>query len=723
MSAPPASSHIHSRKRPISNDADIASFRACDQCRSRKIKCDRQQPECSNCRKAGMVCDFSDAMKRVNHAKRLHDEFSSVTSRLDRVEAALSKLPEQIARYLPSQGYGPTSLAPMKNSRPAPQIHGGELGSILAIQAIDDSTALETPKKWQPKFERIQIAQGGERIFGYPAAVTLFISTKRQVEKAVTETGKDHSSNDDYLTALAREKHYVQTEFRKLLQTFPCNDPCHEPLTKPDDRAISTPPRILLEPALPFFLKNFNVHIPIFDEEDLRNMIDEHYQQKNDSRSRVARSLILNNIILLSLTLGTQTNTETDSHMGTMGEDLIPSFRKNCDRALANLFEFNGPRQRNVQALVTLALVARVCYGCSVFERVCQMACQVARSIGLNRGQRPSAASWDQMCHQERLFWAIYMLDKQRVFLNGQPCDLYLFDSDLQLAHCSENATYHQRLNAAHVHMMTIWEEIFIALYSCRGARASYSHRNHQADKLRNCINEWGIQHHDLLREGGPTTGSLLGSDSLQIELKYGYHVTQVLINRCDVLEANQGRTITHARTALQLLTSLNNLESLETDHLVAISRMHRNYPPEEDIRLLQAVEQSFLLIHQSQFPCYQERLFQGLRWCIRTLNIVYEAVNTTDRNPILGQHSSNENSTASDMTLTDGCLYVPFREAATVDHQLSWGDEMLQNGLGNATIPDVSFETGFLDFDFYQRLFQQESWDLSTSLDPSANR
>lgn len=44
-------------------------------------------------------------------------------------------------------------------------------------------------------------------------------------------------------------------------------------------------------------------------------------------------------------------------HMGIMGEDLIPTFRRKCDRALANLSDFTRPAQDNVQALMTLGSI------------------------------------------------------------------------------------------------------------------------------------------------------------------------------------------------------------------------------------------------------------------------------------------------------------------------------------------------------------------------------
>lgn len=55
----------------IQSTTSNSSLAACDQCRSRKVRCDRQQPECSNCRKAGILCNQTNNVKRINHTKQL----------------------------------------------------------------------------------------------------------------------------------------------------------------------------------------------------------------------------------------------------------------------------------------------------------------------------------------------------------------------------------------------------------------------------------------------------------------------------------------------------------------------------------------------------------------------------------------------------------------------------------------------------------------------------
>ncbi|KAJ5857156.1 hypothetical protein N7455_008050 [Penicillium solitum] len=62
-----------SRKRSRLSPEVDSTTPACNQCRSRKIRCDRIKPECSTCRKAGVLCDFSASFKRTNPAKQLYN--------------------------------------------------------------------------------------------------------------------------------------------------------------------------------------------------------------------------------------------------------------------------------------------------------------------------------------------------------------------------------------------------------------------------------------------------------------------------------------------------------------------------------------------------------------------------------------------------------------------------------------------------------------------------
>lgn len=333
----------------------------------------------------------------------------------------------------------------------------------------------------------------------------------------------------------------------------------------------------------------------------------------------------------------------------------------------------------------------------------------------------------------------MYMLDKQRVFLNGHPCDLYLFDSDLQLVSCHENATFHERLNAATVHLATILEETFIALYSCRGARASCAHRSRQADVLRNSVNEWSLQHHSVIHQVSSREISP-GSDPSQIELKYSYHITQILINRCDTSADSQQQIIFHARSALKIIHALAGAQPLTVSHLVALERIFRNYPSvaftdllmgfltkgvagkEEDSFLLRSARDAYQVIHEPYTPAgIPERAYIGFNWCIDLLNLI-EVAERGGSNKISSTGYTYQPVNAMDTLGMSSNAYQ--MNMITPGHDMRSQclppGQGLPSGLPNETsgiAANGSLEAGFFDYDFYQRLFQQESWDASTSL------
>jgi hypothetical protein len=47
------------------------SREACNECHIRKVRCNKEYPKCSSCRKSNLACGFSNKGKRVNHTKKL----------------------------------------------------------------------------------------------------------------------------------------------------------------------------------------------------------------------------------------------------------------------------------------------------------------------------------------------------------------------------------------------------------------------------------------------------------------------------------------------------------------------------------------------------------------------------------------------------------------------------------------------------------------------------
>ncbi|KAI0847319.1 hypothetical protein F5Y00DRAFT_271257 [Daldinia vernicosa] len=626
------------RKRPRSRNDDAPSS-ACDQCRYRKIKCDRLQPKCSSCRKTDIACTSSGTVKRVNQTKQLRDDFTTVLERLDGVDqtlSALTKITEQLAARTFSSN---SNTSPPTSSLSQPtQISGNDEGSAILPSAQRDRPGRVAEDGC--RHETIRLSQGGERIYSYPAAIPLLISLSKQLSQVLVEHG---SEQDGSVDAIVKDP-ALRIALRRQLQNFPFPR-CQQPVVASDHKPMTTPPRFLVDLFVNNFLRNINIRFPIFDETLLYRAIDSYYSGESSGDSGAWTS-IFNNIVLLGLGLEVQVVEATQSNTRNMNNDLLPSFLQNCDRALANLDSFTCPSIINVQALIVLALTSKQFYGNIMFERICQTACQVGLTLGLHRSRTSEDDAGHEQTEWERLFRVLYALDKQRAFMSGQTCDLHLFDSDLTLSSISDNELPSRRLNNAFDHMMEIWEEIYLSLYSSRANTAGEAYRVRQARRMTQLVDEWNQQNHELIAATLPE--DIAGLANVQLELNYCYHVTQVLCLRHDRRdEPAQHQMRNHARICLRLISEAGS-PSLTTASLALLDRMLGNYPVvafvelvafyfntlakgevpepelEADLEILWAICRYLQALHNPSFQAtYYPRLRDGLTWALENIEIM----------------------------------------------------------------------------------------------------
>ena len=193
-------------------------------------------------------------------------------------------------------------------------------------------------------------------------------------------------------------------------------------------------------------------------------------------------------------------------------------------------------------------------------------ACSTSRRLGLHETCAIPPSEVDaESAERRKLFWSLYYLDKQRIFLDGLPGELYLFDSDLELPPCDIEKLQNQCNNAS-LHMMSIWEQVYIKLYSPRASRCEASIRDEQATRLLELCRDWRSRYDHLL---GMSEGSSTATVCLKLELRYCYHISHILIRRCFSDVGVYSELLSHARAALGIITCLSkakyNADSLAT--------------------------------------------------------------------------------------------------------------------------------------------------------------
>lgn len=207
----------------------------------------------------------------------------------------------------------------------------------------------------QPIGETVELDQCGERLYRYPAPMVLVESLFHQTNGLLlrSEDLGDTLENDKPYTPRSRQDPTPRAIIQQRLDNYPCNPQWAELTATGDTGPVTTPPRLMANLFIDGYLRNFNARTPIFDEDELHRAIDAHYSDEQLHESR-AWALIVNNIVLLELGLEIQTARASHSTSRVTNDEILPSFLRNCDRAIGNLDAFMTPSLVNLQALMTL---------------------------------------------------------------------------------------------------------------------------------------------------------------------------------------------------------------------------------------------------------------------------------------------------------------------------------------------------------------------------------
>ncbi|KAI0523888.1 hypothetical protein F5B22DRAFT_422081 [Xylaria bambusicola] len=646
------------RKRPrLFTDQDDQSDppqAACGQCRLRKVRCDRLQPKCSQCRKGDLECHTSNIAKRINHVKSLRNDFSNVMSRLNDVAHALDTLTE-ITLQGTSKPYSNTV-----NTFPPPNYHSHENPGTLPpvasgfVHHLRFSSQDRGPVRafYKPLIETVKLDHGGERLYSYPAPIVLIMTVFRQAEEALAYSEQPNDDQWSENPHQGRKIHdpVVKATLQRKLQEFPFGSSYREFGISSDMKPLTTPPRLMANLFVDGYLRNINTRTPIFDDGNLHQIITSYYSDETLQCSE-AYSLIINNFILLELGLEIKASRGFRSASHLLHDDILPSFLKNCNRAITRLDDFKTPTIISLQALMTLTLVAEEFYSNITAERVCQAACQLGRIMGIhlsNDDHQDTRIGTTDV--RGRLFRILYAMDKVRVSMTGQPCDLYLFDSDHYFGPESKHSGEEFSISDAFDHLMTIWEDIYLNLYTPRTARFDSDKRLAQMRLLTSSIDRFAQTHARLLVPSIPD--DTIDQGPLRIELLYGYQVSQILILRCGQQdEPNLSTMLNLCRSSLKLINRVCAVP-LTITRLALLSRMFRRYPVVayaelvtfhlsshspgreyntialSDIALLREVNKKYKLLQFDNLTCtFYARRMDSFVWALEILETVTEAL------------------------------------------------------------------------------------------------
>jgi len=278
---------------------------------------------------------------------------------------------------------------------------------------------------------------------------------------------------------------------------------------------------------------------------------------------------------------------------------------------------------------------------------------------------------------RDRLFRILYTMDKQRVFMTGQPCDLYLFDSNRRMGPDSSQQEHSRcTISDAFDHLMTIWEEIYLKLLTSREVGASAETRSHQMRLVAGPLDKFAQRYDEFLsltRENHTGDTGLL-----RMELLYGYHVSQILVLQCDRDNKQSfNKILDLARSSLRLIVELCT-PPLTTARFALLARIFRRYPMVpfvelvashlaslssqgrldsmalEDVALLRTVcDQLGTMQYDNLTHIFYARLHSGLAWALDTLEILAEVLTRPSPQPRRPMEYPRSTPSSSSVTTT----------------------------------------------------------------------
>ncbi|RAL03099.1 uncharacterized protein BO80DRAFT_423101 [Aspergillus ibericus CBS 121593] len=554
---------------------------ACENCRTRKVRCDRQIPQCSNCMKAGVPCEFPNRGKRINHVKQLVEDVSGLASRLDSIDQAINTLVQNVSA-LQAASLAATDSSSRSSTLVLPELSPGP--DVEEMESIFYASYWDGGNRSDPRGVTSPLPAGRDRSLGHIGARSLFENSRRTLASLLEQMRSGASEEQDSSVhkgwagglSASPQAGVLQSTLENKYELYPFAQGLDPSPVTGDGQAVASPPRSLLETCLPVYLEYFNVTIPVFNEHCLKEAINSYYAN-GSSRSDEAYHLCFNNIIVLALGLRSRLTRMDRTYPKGMSDELLPAFLNNSFRAFQRLSTFQQPRLVCAQALATLAMVAREYHESRVFDTVCHATSQTVKSMGLQQHNSSGCASLSTADEERRdLYWAVFVMDKQRTYMAGRPFDLHFYDSDVQLLRTMAGQSLVQHYRTAHVHMMAVWEEIYIYLYSARAFRRGPAYRQSQIAKLDGMTRSWYARNGSLLAQSGPAEMSAL--EGWRLELKYAFHIGQVLVHRFSRDQSSQHVALANSRAALRIICEVYHTKQTEAS-ISLLARLFRHYP------------------------------------------------------------------------------------------------------------------------------------------------
>ncbi|KAE8131094.1 putative fungal-specific transcription factor [Aspergillus pseudotamarii] len=287
----------------------------------------------------------------------------------------------------------------------------------------------------------------------------------------------------------------------------------------------TTPPFAILDAMIEPYFTTVNEHFPIWTKKGFMQMATT-LRQSTPAQRDLASIICCNNLILMAMSADSLSSHQRESMQpkptrksSSIDFDLIAGFLTNAKHAVNNLDQLVSPHLINVQALLSLHIVAQMYLSISLSETLFALATRCAKSIGLHQWH----SFHDQLSHeniQERqnISYCLYVLDKAVCWTAGSSPSIPV--SEVHFDPCllpSENGIPSGLV--AKADMARIEETVYLEIYAVHvQGRSEDQVREFAAtisSRLQECLTESGV---DMEKIQKSSEGS---APHLQLAIRY----------------------------------------------------------------------------------------------------------------------------------------------------------------------------------------------------------
>ncbi|KAE8404069.1 putative fungal-specific transcription factor [Aspergillus pseudonomiae] len=391
----------------------------------------------------------------------------------------------------------PSSKRPASPPRPTPQ---------LTPQRFPDT--LKSPGFTRPLGRCLLDQNSDERWFGPTSLESLMLKIK-----------------DELFDSADIERHTVKESVLQAQRKIDLLVGQGEEMPIGEKSPPTTPPFAILDAMIEPYFTTTNEHFPIWTKKRFAQMATT-LRQSIPSERNLASIVCCNSLILMAMSADSLSSHQRDSiqsshtrKSSSIDFDLIAGFLTNAKRAINHIDQLVSPHLINVQALLSLHIVAQVYLSTGLSETLFALATRCAKSIGIHQWDTfHGQLSEEDIKERQNISYCLYVLDKAVCWTAGSSPSIPV--SEVRFDPClvpSENDI--PSCLVAKAEMARIEESVYLEIYAVHvQARNEDQVKGFAAmilSRLQDCLTQSGVDLDQIQKFSG---GS---ASNLQLAIKY----------------------------------------------------------------------------------------------------------------------------------------------------------------------------------------------------------